>query len=265
MRLDFALLLVVLTALTGLVWLVDRLFFARGRAERGGKVPVVVDYSRSFFPVILAVLLFRSFLYEPFKIPSSSMMPTLLIGDYILVNKFAYGLRLPVTNTRILDLGSPKRGDVVVFRYPVDPSDDYIKRVIGVPGDVISYRNKTVYVNGQEVPLQPLGRFAGDRSSAVYNGYEELLERLPGAEHRILRRPNPHAQPQYQDEFRITVPEGHYFVMGDNRDHSLDSRSWGFVPEDNLVGRASVIWWNWDSRDGMLGAVDFGRLGTIVR
>src|SRR5690606_38316562 len=177
MRLDFALLLVVLTALTGLVWLVDRLFFARGRAERGGKVPVVVDYSRSFFPVILAVLLFRSFLYEPFKIPSSSMMPTLLIGDYILVNKFAYGLRLPVTNTRILDLGSPKRADLVVCDHRVRPRDDYTKRVTGVPGDGISHRNKAVSVNGQEVPLQPLGRFAADRSSAVYNGYAALLER----------------------------------------------------------------------------------------
>lgn len=265
MRLDFALLLVALTALTGLIWLVDRLLFARRRAERKGKVPVVVDYARSFFPVILAVLLFRSFLYEPFKIPSSSMMPTLLIGDFILVNKFAYGIRLPVTNTKLIDIGGPKRGDVAVFRYPVDPNIDYIKRIIGVPGDVISYRNKIVSVNGQEVPQEMLGGYVGDRSSAEYTGYEEMLERLPGAEHRILRRPDPRLGQQIQDEFRVTVPDGHYFVLGDNRDNSQDSRYWRFVPEANLVGRASVIWWNWDSRDGMLEAVDFGRLGTIVR
>lgn len=265
MRLDFALLLVALTALTGLIWLVDRLFFARQRAERDGKVPVVVDYARSFFPVILAVLVFRSFLFEPFKIPSSSMMPTLLIGDFILVNKFAYGVRMPVTNTKLINVGAPERGDVAVFRYPVDPNIDYIKRIIGIPGDVVSYRNKVVYINGQEVPQEMLGRFVGDRSSAEYIGYEEILERLPGAEHRILRRPDPRALNQHQDEFRVTVPEGHYFVLGDNRDNSQDSRYWRFVPEANLVGRASVIWWNWDSRDGMLEAVDFGRLGTIVR
>lgn len=271
MKIDFALILVVLTALTGLIWLIDRLLFARKRAEREGKVPVVVDYARSFFPIILLVLLFRSFLFEPFKIPSSSMMPTLLIGDFILVNKFTYGVRLPVLNTKILSLGEPSRGDVIVFRYPGDSrlgdrdphlGQDYIKRVIGLPGDTIAYRNKVIYVNGTEVPQDYLGRFFGQRSSIEANA-EERLERLPDSEHRILQRPGVTLPGMGDASWQ--VPDGHYFVMGDNRDNSMDSRAWGFVPEQNLVGRASVIWWNWDTRNGMLEAVDFGRLGTIVR
>jgi signal peptidase I len=261
MRMDFALLLVALTALTGVIWLIDRLFFARRRAERDGKLPVVVDYARSFFPVILLVLLFRSFLFEPFKIPSSSMMPTLLIGDFILVNKFAYGIRLPVTNTKLVDIGEPARGDVVVFRYPKDPNIDYIKRVIGLPGDVISYRNKVVYVNDLEVPQEYIGRFVGEGRGVDMTGAEEKIERLPGAEHRVLQRSGMFMPGR--GDARWEVPAGHYFVLGDNRDNSEDSRYWGFVPEANLVGRASVIWWNWDTqKDGIIG---FGRIGDVIR
>jgi signal peptidase I len=258
---DFALLLVALTALTGLIWLADRLFFARRRAERNGKTPVVVDYARSFFPVILLVLLFRSFLFEPFKIPSSSMMPTLLIGDFILVNKFAYGVRLPVTNTKLFSVGEPERGDVIVFRFPKDPGVDYIKRVIGVPGDVISYRDKTVYINDKQVPQEYLGRYIGEGKGAEASGSEEKLERLPGAEHHVLLRPG--VTLPGSGESRWVVKPGEYFVMGDNRDNSLDSRSWGFVPEDNLVGRASVIWWSWDTQKD--GIIDFGRIGNLIR
>jgi signal peptidase I len=261
MRMDFALLLVLLTALTGVIWLIDRLFFARRRAERDGKLPVIVDYARSFFPVILLVLLFRSFLFEPFKIPSSSMMPTLLIGDFILVNKFAYGIRLPVTNTKLIDVGEPERGDVVVFRYPEDPRVDYIKRVVGLPGDVISYRNKTVYINDREVPQELVGRFVGEGRGVDMTGAEERIERLPGAEHHILQRPGTFMRPF--GEARWEVPEGHYFVLGDNRDNSEDSRFWGFVPEENLVGRASVIWWSWDTQKD--GIIDFGRIGDVIR
>jgi signal peptidase I len=261
MRLDFALLLVALTALTGLIWLADRLLFARRRATSGGKVPVVVDYARSFFPVILLVLLFRSFLYEPFKIPSSSMMPTLLIGDFILVNKFAYGIRMPVTNERLIETGAPERGDVVVFRYPKDPDIDYIKRVVGLPGDVISYRDKVLYINDDPVAQELIGLYVGLGKGADMTDAEEKLERLPGAEHHILQRPG-----MYQSlpgEQRWRVPEGHYFVLGDNRDNSQDSRYWGFVPEANLVGRASVIWWTWDFQKP--GIIDFKRLGTVIR
>ena len=258
---DFALLLVALPALTGLIWLIDRLLFARRRAA-GGKVPVVVDYARSFFPVILLVLVFRSFLFEPFKIPSSSMMPTLLIGDFILVNKFAYGVRLPVTNTKVIAVGEPARGDVVVFRYPQDPRVDYIKRVVGLPGDTVSYRDKALYINGEAVPQEVVGRFIGAGRGADMTGAEERRERLAGEHpHHLLVRQSP--MYQQPGEARWQVPEGHYFVMGDNRDNSQDSRAWGFVPEANLVGRASVIWWSWDTQKD--GIIDFGRLGNVIR
>jgi signal peptidase I len=262
---DFAALLVGLTALTGTIWLLDHLFFAKGRAERQAatgnekKEPLLVEYARSFFPVILIVLLVRSFLAEPFKIPSSSMMPTLLIGDFILVNKFAYGLRLPVLDYKIVPVGEPQRGDVVVFRYPRDPGQDYIKRVIGLPGDEVVYRNKTLYVNGVEVASEPLGRYVGSGSGRDQTGAELKRELLPGAEHRILLRTSAYPSPHGEGIFK--VPEGHYFVMGDNRDNSEDSRYWGFVPEANLVGKAFLIWMNWDSVNG---GIDFGRPGTVI-
>lgn len=166
---DFSLLLVVLTAFTGLVWLIDNLFFRRRRMDRAvqkkvqrARDPVIIEYSRSLFPVLLIVLLFRSFLFEPFKIPSGSMIPTLLIGDFIVVNKYAYGLRLPVLHTKIVSLGEPERGDVVVFRYPVDTSVNFIKRLVGLPGDTISYREKQLYINGEPVAEQPQGRFTSE-------------------------------------------------------------------------------------------------------
>ena len=281
MDFDFALLLVILTAVTGVIWLLDRLFFHRGRvaraqalAQAGGseaerqqrtqeamREPVLVEYARSFFPVILIVLLFRSFIAEPFKIPSGSMMPTLLVGDFILVNKFAYGLRLPVLGTKIVPVGEPSRGDVFVFRYPNpehDPKkqgEDYIKRVIGLPGDEITYRNKILSVNGKEIPQSYVGPFigSGDEGRRMA-GAEVHEENLPGAEHKILesRMLVPGREGTWQ------VPAGHYFAMGDNRDNSEDSRYWGFVPEENLVGRAFVIWMNWD------GGIDFKRLGTLI-
>jgi signal peptidase I len=262
---DFAAILVGLTALTGGIWLLDQLFFARGRAARGAelgseqKEPLAVEYARSFFPVILIVLLVRSFLAEPFRIPSSSMMPTLLIGDFILVNKFAYGIRLPVLDTKVVPVGEPARGDVVVFRFPKNPSQDYIKRVIGLPGDEIVYRNKTLYVNGTQVEAEPLGRYIGTGSGRDMTGAELKLEALPGAEHRILQRTAAYFVPQGEGLWK--VPEGHYFVMGDNRDNSEDSRYWGFVPEANLVGKAFLIWMNWDGRNG---GIDFERLGTVI-
>lgn len=265
MNFDFALLLVGLAAFTGFVWAVDALFFAKGRAERsqagsslGTEVvrePVIVEYSRSFFPVILIVLIVRSFLAEPFRIPSSSMMPNLQDGDFILVNKFTYGLRLPVLDKKFVELNLPERGDVVVFRYPVNPKENYIKRVIGLPGDEVVYRNKTLFINGEPQPQERIGRYIGVGAGREMDGADHLREMLGEREHEILMRPN---QLGRQSEGRWVVPEGHYFVMGDNRDNSLDSRAWGFVPERNLVGRAFLIWMSWD------GGVQFSRIGQTI-
>ena len=257
MSVDFAAILVALSALTGLIWLVDALFFARARrAQPGRKEPVAVEYARSFFPVIFIVLLIRSFLAEPFRIPSSSMMPTLLIGDFILVNKFSYGLKLPVLDYKFLPVGEPARGDVVVFRYPPDRSQDYIKRVVGLPGDEISYRGKRLFVNGEEVVAEPVGRYIGSGQGRDHTGAELRRERLGEVEHEILHKPQLFMGGVGEGVWQ--VPEGQYFVVGDNRDNSLDSRFWGFVPEQNLVGRAFLIWMNWD------GGIDVGRLGTVI-
>lgn len=254
MNVNFPLLLVLVTFLCGIVWLIDALFFASRRrrraaeqAELNGKPvaagapsePWPVEYARSFFPVLLIVLVLRSFIVEPFRIPSGSMIPTLLVGDFILVNKFSYGVRLPVIHTKILDSGSPNRGDVAVFRYPRDPRVDYIKRVIGVPGDQIEYRNKTLFVNGVEAAMVNATSYTDPITGNPQPGVEQRQENLLGSEHQILI-----AVDRLSHANRWVVPEGHYFMMGDNRDHSNDSRSWGFVPEENLVGKAFLIWLN---------------------
>jgi signal peptidase I len=237
------------------------------RAKARRKEPVIVEYARSFFPVILIVLLLRSFLVEPFRIPSGSMMPTLLVGDFILVNKFAYGLRWPVLDTKFLDLGEPQRGDVAVFRFPLDPATDYIKRIVGVPGDEIAYRNKTLFVNGQAIPQIPNGVYTGVGAGAGMTGSRIADEQLGEVEHRILIHPRaPDLAPGCYELLKgsVKVPPGHYFVMGDNRDNSNDSRCWGLVPEGNLVGKAFAIWMNWDGqRDGF--PIDWSRLGTLIK
>ena len=276
MDFDFALLLVVLTAVTGVVWLLDRLLLAGARARRAAALesmagltqeerdararnalqePVAVEYARSFFPVLLLILLFRSFVAEPFKIPSGSMMPTLLVGDFILVNKFAYGLRLPVLNTKIVSVGEPERGDVFVFRFPENPKEDYIKRVVGLPGDEVTYRNKTLYINGVEVAESEVGPYTGpSEAGRSMAGAQVKEEKLGEVEHRIMEIPR--VWVGHEGTWR--VPPGHYFAMGDNRDNSADSRFWGFVPEENLVGKAFVIWMNWDN------GIDFRRIGTLI-
>ncbi|ERS91464.1 MULTISPECIES: signal peptidase I [unclassified Halomonas] len=253
---DFSLLLVIAVAVTGVITLLNLVWWRPARrqalqtAEAGTtegltpdareqvlKEPWPVDYARSFFPVLLVVLVLRSFVVEPFQIPSGSMRPTLEIGDFILVNKFAYGLRLPVVHTEILDLGEPERGDVMVFRFPSEPSVNFIKRVVGLPGDRIRYEGKQLYVNGEAVPKRLL-----EESPAEARGELLFAERLGEVEHRIYNNPRDPG-PQVRE---LVVPEGHYFTMGDNRDHSNDSRYWGFVPEDNVVGRAFAVWMHWD-------------------
>jgi signal peptidase I len=285
MNFDFPAFLVVACALTGGIWLLDALLFAprrrrlaveaagdsiaSGASEKvppGYKEPVLVEYSRSFFPVILIVLLLRSFLVEPFRIPSGSMMPTLLVGDFILVNKFAYGLRWPVLNSKFVEIGEPERGDVVVFRFPKDPSIDYIKRVVGVPGDEVFYRNKTLYVNGEPAEKTGLGTYTGVGSGRAMTGASVFMENLPEREHRVLVHPMaPDLAPGCRELLYgpVTVPENSYFVMGDNRDNSNDSRCWGLVPEGNLVGKAFAIWMSWDGqRNGF--PVDWARLGDVI-
>ncbi len=282
MSFDFPTFLVAATFLTGGIWLLDALLWAPKRrrlaaaagsssgegAETttgGYKEPVLVEYARSFFPVILVVLLLRSFVVEPFRIPSGSMMPTLLVGDFILVNKFSYGLRWPVLNSKFLDLGEPERGDVTVFRFPRDESIDYIKRVIAVPGDQVYYRDKTIYVNGEALAQIPLGEYVDDngRPTGLVAAIEEVNE---GTEHEILINPRTGDFPRscrVLARGSVTVPEGQYFVMGDNRDNSNDSRCWGFVPEENLVGKAFAIWMSWDGRrEGF--PIAFGRIGDVI-
>jgi len=258
MDIDFSFFLVVGSLATGLIWgayaLWLRMAVVDGQPEQE---PILVEYARSFFPVILIVLLLRSFLVEPFRIPSGSMMPTLLIGDFILVNKFTYGVRLPVINKKLIEVGEPERGDIVVFRFPKDPSVDYIKRVIGLPGDKISYYGKQLAVNGKAVNATALGDYRGVGKGENMSGSILLSEDLTGVTHDILIR---EGQPSVQGEF--TVPAGQYFVMGDNRDNSNDSRYWGTVPEANLVGRAFLIWMNWDLDNG---GVSLGRLGTMLK
>lgn len=283
MRWDFSLILFILLVITGVIWFWDRFSLAAKRnqraAEAAGSVPLVpglntqqqqelkeeasakagkmswwVEYGVSFFPVILFVFILRSFIFEPFRIPSGSMLPTLQNGDFILVNKFQYGIRIPIINKKIIPIQNPKAGDVLVFKYPVDPSIDYIKRVVGLPGDTVRYAGNQLYINDQRVDLTPNGQyFEPDRNNYV----SEFTEQLGTETNQILLNTK-----QSQDYMPITrfpylencnysrhaveclVPEGNYFVMGDNRDNSLDSRYWGFVPDENVVGRAFFIWMN---------------------
>ncbi|MBC7499322.1 MAG: signal peptidase I [Herminiimonas sp.] len=295
---NFALILFVLTIVTGVVWFLDVFYLAKQRRakadaalaefdKRNAKLkaegikldesgratleanilrqPVWIEYSGSFFPVIALVFFLRSFLYEPFKIPSSSMVPTLLVGDLILVNKFTYGIRLPIINKKIVEMNAPQRGDVMVFKYPKDVALDYIKRVIGVPGDNIVYKNKRLSINGKEVSYQALPDYLDEERLSYSKQYTETL---PLATHKIL---NDERAPSYvsgahdfpmnelcsfnPEGFACKVPAGQYFMMGDNRDNSLDSRYWGFVPDQNIVGKAFLIWMN-------LG--NFRRIGSAI-
>jgi signal peptidase I len=265
---DFSLALFIALVITGAINYWDRFFGKPRRSTKArsttGKVkpasmPLLVEYSRAFFPVILAVFLLRSFVIEPFRIPSGSMLPSLYIGDFILVSKFSYGVRLPILNTMVVPVGEPDRGDVMVFRFPRDPSTNFIKRVIGLPGDVITYRGKRLSVNGEPVAVQKtallpeLGAQRGERSLSSF------LESFGQSSHAIFLDDNR----QSRSWPPIVVPPEHFFVMGDNRDHSNDSRYWGFVPKENIVGKAFFVWFSWDSPGG--GGVNWHRLGTVIQ
>jgi signal peptidase I len=298
---NFALILFVLVLVTGVAWVLDKLVFLPGRKrkaeaavaefdrqqartetrfadENAGSTrarlrdenlrqPWWLEYTASFFPVILAVFVVRSFVVEPYKIPSGSMIPTLLVGDFILVNKFEYGLRLPITNQRLTQGAPLKRGDVVVFQYPLDTSTDYIKRVIGLPGDTVAYIDKKLTINGQPVPETPLADYYDDERQSYAKQYEETIDGT--LKNAVLNDPNTPpfvpldqvAQYQYRDNCQYSqqgvvckVPPGHYFMMGDNRDDSADSRYWGFVPDSDIVGRAFLVWMNFS---------DFKRIGLF--
>jgi len=290
-RLDFSAVLLLITVVTGIVWGLDvwllrpqRTAAARaaGRDPAAVPEPGTVDYARSFFPVALVVLALRSFVFEPFRIPSDSMMPTLLDGDFIIVNKYAFGLRLPVLNRKIVATGEPQRGDVVVFRYPLDPSTNFIKRLVGLPGDHVEVRDNHILVNGQPVPVTLDGRY----NDGCYVNLVQATEQLGAHEHQAIFCPvaidrspllpgcNRSGLRGYVcgDEdapgFLRTapwsgeVPAGQYLMMGDNRDNSDDGRSWGFVPEENLVGKATRIWFNWDPHRA--GGPLWGRIGAAI-
>ena len=263
---DFAAVLLLAAVITGLLWLFDAKW-ARKRRSAGEPEPVVVDMARAFFPVIVVVFLIRSFWIEPFKIPSGSMKPTLLVGDFILVNKYTYGIRIPVINKKVIEVNPLARGDVVVFRYPADPSVDYIKRVVGLPGDKVVYRGKRLTINDEAVAVQGAGFYTD--AELNYLRLPSFTEKLGAHNHQMMIVP---AQPpvdlaqvrqfahrencEYNDDgFSCTVPAGHYFMMGDNRDQSSDSRYWGFVPDDHIKGRAFLVWMNFG---------DFKRIGNGI-
>jgi len=300
---NFALILFVLMVVTGIIWVLDLVVFSKQRRAAANKAlveydermarsaangirmdeqgnarskleadilrqPTWIEYSGSFFPVIALVFFLRSFLWEPFKIPSSSMVPTLLVGDLILVNKYTYGIRLPILNKKVVQINDPQRGDVMVFKYPKDMSQDYIKRVIGVPGDKIVYQNKRLTVNGQPVGYTPMEDYL-EEGTLTYQ--KQFTEQLGDVKHRILNNekvpavaigqvddnyPHREACTYNYEGFSCVVPEGNYFMMGDNRDNSADSRIWGFVPDKNIVGKAFFVWMN-------LGNFNFDRLGGI--
>ncbi len=252
MDIDFAFWLVLATFVTGVVVLIDRLWLRARRAE-GAAEPMVIEYSRSFFPVLALVLVLRSFLAEPFTIPSGSMLPTLQVGDYIVVNKFAYGLRLPVIGTRVVPIGAPQRGDVLVFRYPLQPSTSYIKRIVGLPGDLVAYRHGSLSINGVEVPMTMLGR------QVLLEGGAEILYREKLGEHDFTLRRIEGREP-FAPVWEQRVPAGEYFVMGDNRDNSMDSRAWGFVPDHLIVGKAFYVWMH---KEPGLHFPSFARNGNI--
>ena len=282
MDFDFNLILVPATLILGAIWLLDKLVLKQKQSKGLEKSTAPVRWAYDFFPILAIVLVVRSFLIEPFNIPSSSMVPTLSTGDFIAVNKYAYGIRLPLVNTKVLDLGAPQHGDVVVFRFPLNPKQYYIKRVIGVGGDTVSFNNGQLSVNGKAIPTTPAnftpdpkmtaqlyppgktetGEVVTAEQAAQLGNQEEqtarYLQESPSSNHQhlvrylgdknwfqyasFLQQASPQLMASQGQQWQLTVPKGHYFVMGDNRDRSADGRFWGFVPDENLAGKAVYVW-----------------------
>lgn len=247
----FELILTLLVIISGVIYLADICYFAKRREEaHATKMPLLVEYSRSFFPILLIVLVIRSFWFEPFRIPSGSLKPTLKVGDFILVNKYTYGIRLPVLHTKIIALNEPKIGDIVVFRSTTNPNMDLVKRIVAVPGDKISYINKVLYINDRPMTQTPAGdgKDADEAHTQTWQVVEKV-EELNGIKHHIWLRPDVNISGDFQN---IVVPKDSFFAMGDNRDNSNDSRFWGFVPEKNIIGRAQYVLLSWDGEDDKL-------------
>lgn len=271
MSINFALWLFIATLASGIIYLIDKVFFEKRRYALSGiiveglskkekyklvKPPIIADYARSLFGVFLVVFLLRSFVVEPFRIPSGSMLPTLKIGDFILVNKFAYGIKWPLGNSTMIRTAEPQRGDVVVTKFPVNPNVDFIKRVVGVPGDKVSYVNKVLTINGHVIEQNLVSKKIEPNNSLTMSSIE-YKEYLKGSQHNILVMP-------WRDSTNfkgLIIPKGKYFVMGDNRDNSEDSRYWGFVDQKYLVGKAFLVWFSWDSQKYK---IRWGHIGTII-
>jgi len=245
---DFEAFLAIASLVTFICWITAKIKFQGKEPDNQGFMTSVIAFGYSFFPVFIFVLVVRTFVFEPFRIPSGSMMPTLLTGDFIYVNKFSYGLKMPVFHNTLIEVGHPERGDVVVFRYPPNPKDDYIKRVIAVPGDQVFYdaKRKMVYLNGEPVKQDVDGQYEGflDSNPSDRRMNIQKTEYLTDEGHKLLTVNGANQQKNFKYT-SLKVPEGHYFVMGDNRDNSSDSRVWGLVPERNLVGEAKFIWMHW--------------------
>ncbi len=245
---NFAATLTLLVLFTGIISLIDLLFFHRRRLLRGKPQPLIVEYARSFFFVLLLVWVIRSFIVQPYRVPSGSLQPTIKPGDFLAVNQFAYGVRFPVLNSKFINTGEPKRGDIVLFYSPPNPSIIFIKRLIGLPGDVVAYKNKVLYINGKEMKQTALGSTIDDEPALGPIPEEHIpvllkTEDLDGVKHEIYVMPSG----GMDRDFEMTIPSGTYFMMGDNRDNSDDSRVWGVVPEENLIGKPFGIWFSWDS------------------
>lgn len=276
----FEVILFSLVVVSGIVILLCKYIF-KGVPQGGSTLmpiseydhePWYLDYARSFFPVLLVVFVLRGFIAEPFRIPSGSMLPTLEVGDFILVNKFKYGLRLPITHTKVVPMSDPQRGDVMVFRFPGDNKTNYIKRVIGLPGDIIEYNHKQLILNGQVIDIEGDGEYTPFAMNGREQAQDRYIQQLPNSggsaedvEFSIIlenRSSSANRRITLPENTEFTVPEGQYFVMGDNRDHSLDGRFWGFVPDENVVGKAFFIWFHFNANKG--GGFDFSRIGEDI-